>query len=572
MRRTRLGLYLMTIATVVFRSELALLLGAHCLWMLLKPQTLDAKIALIRTTFIPAIVPGAMIALLLTVTIDTYFWQSQSYLWPELSAFLSNVFPQKASQGASAWGTQPFYWYFVVALPRLLMNQILMIDLFWNFQSTWTDIRVLDHQIPSYAYLVLYSLLPHKETRFLFPVVPSFTLLAALTCTRLTINAHKNLTTKMLLYAAILSTIITAFISHAILLPLSAQNYPGGQALQALHEYYNDNWQSLMPKDTHYATQPQIRVHLTNLALQSGVTRFLEQPQGPASLVVDSNTRATANLVRTHDEYAEQRDPLVLPGSPDGKYPALTVHHKASTPSGTPSSSSFKQKYKNPTWIYNKISNDTMFLEPEFWAQFDFVIVEDPAHAIGAWQIVEEIKGLGTPRIMKPGERHVRLSESETRSEKSVEGTAALLHAMYSTSISRPLIVLHDLVHDTLRLNDLTAGYWLEVPLTTKLYLLKPSTSGTVPNTVQEPDRAGIVQPNRYEEHQEVSYLDSAAANAEQQVLNLGELGPLVVNKDGTLSRLDNWKQMTPQEKKRTVEYLMKRNMLRMEGAEAVAE
>jgi len=44
----------MTIATVVFRSELALLLGAHSLWMLLKPQTLDAKIALIRTTLIPA--------------------------------------------------------------------------------------------------------------------------------------------------------------------------------------------------------------------------------------------------------------------------------------------------------------------------------------------------------------------------------------------------------------------------------------------------------------------------------------------------------------------------------------
>jgi len=562
----------MTIATVVFRSELALLLGAHSLWMLLKPQTLDAKIALIRTTLIPAIIPGALVALLITVTIDTYFWQSKTYLWPEMSAFVSNVFPQKNGQGASAWGTQPIYWYLAVALPRLLMNQFLMVDLFWTFQSTWSDIRVLDNQIPSYVYVVLYSLLPHKETRFLFPIVPSFTLLAALTCTRLTINAHKSVITKMLLYGAILSTIVTAFVSHAILLPLSAQNYPGGQAIQVLHEYYNQNWQSLIPKDAHHSNHPYVRVHFTNLALQSGVTRFLEQPPKSDSSIFDSNSRAAASLMHTHDTYAEQRDPLVFPGSPDGQYPALTITPKLPSPSGGATTSNFRRTYKNPTWIYDKTPDNTTLLGPKFWNQFDFIVVEDPAHAAGKWQVIKEIKALGKPRLLKPNEQHHKLSDNTNT--KQQDGTAALLDKIYPKYISQPLITVHNLAHDILRLNGLTAGYWLELPLTTKLYIMRRPTTDTASTVAphHDTDANAVIQPNRYEDHHEVSQIDSAATN--QQAVNLNDLGPLVVNKDGTVSRLDNWGQMTAQEKKRTTEYLRKRNLLRLEegGVEAVVE
>jgi len=42
-------------------------------------------------------------------------------------------------------------------------------------------------------------------------------------------------------------------------------------------------------------------------------------------------------------------------------------------------------------------------------------------------------------------------------------------------------------------------------------------------------------------------------------------MGPLVVNEDGTLSRITNWAQMTVEERERTVRVLGKRNKLRLE-------
>lgn len=43
----------------------------------------------------------------------------------------------------------------------------------------------------------------------------------------------------------------------------------------------------------------------------------------------------------------------------------------------------------------------------------------------------------------------------------------------------------------------------------------------------------------------------------------LDHLGPLVVNQDGSLSRITNWGQMTEIEKKNTLRILGKRNQLR---------
>jgi hypothetical protein len=48
--------------------------------------------------------------------------------------------------------------------------------------------------------------------------------------------------------------------------------------------------------------------------------------------------------------------------------------------------------------------------------------------------------------------------------------------------------------------------------------------------------------------------------------VKLDHLGPLVVNKDGTLSRIANWEQMAEIEKQNTLRILGKRNMLRREA------
>ncbi|CAO3626572.1 unnamed protein product [Cunninghamella echinulata] len=51
----------------------------------------------------------------------------------------------------------------------------------------------------------------------------------------------------------------------------------------------------------------------------------------------------------------------------------------------------------------------------------------------------------------------------------------------------------------------------------------------------------------------------------------LKELGPVVVNEDGTLSRINNWKEMNDIEKANVNRILLKRNRQRLEKLKAKA-
>lgn len=54
--------------------------------------------------------------------------------------------------------------------------------------------------------------------------------------------------------------------------------------------------------------------------------------------------------------------------------------------------------------------------------------------------------------------------------------------------------------------------------------------------------------------------------------VTLDHLGPMVVNTDGTLSRISNWEQMTEIEKKNTMRILGKRNKQRLEAVRAAEQ
>lgn len=58
----------------------------------------------------------------------------------------------------------------------------------------------------------------------------------------------------------------------------------------------------------------------------------------------------------------------------------------------------------------------------------------------------------------------------------------------------------------------------------------------------------------------------SAGPTGDDAVVKFDKLGPLVVNSDGTLSRIHNWAGMTDAERERTVRVLNKRNQSRMNG------
>ncbi len=345
LKRTRLAIFLFTVTAIVFRSEIAILLFCHVAYMVIKQTArsghLASAISLLRSTVIPGGIFGTFVGLCITIPVDTYFWQSPHYLWPELSAFLSNIFPSDRSLGASAWGTQPWHWYFTSALPRLLMRPLTYLTL-WRmaiFREATSE-SALDLLFPNLAYVALYSCLPHKETRFLFPVIPPLTLAAALSSSYIWTRRHRVLLHRLSSIFLVLSTFLSTLLVHGVLLPFSALSYPGAHALNALHDHATFNHTLRATRDNINST---IAVHLDNLSTQTGITRFLQHP------------------------------------------PSLNC--------------------ADPQWHYDKTDKPTDLLDPFWWTQFDYAIMESPQLAIGSWDVVTTIHALGPVQVLHQGEK-----------------------------------------------------------------------------------------------------------------------------------------------------------------------
>ncbi|KIW65734.1 hypothetical protein PV04_07960 [Phialophora macrospora] len=65
---------------------------------------------------------------------------------------------------------------------------------------------------------------------------------------------------------------------------------------------------------------------------------------------------------------------------------------------------------------------------------------------------------------------------------------------------------------------------------------------------------------------------DVSTSTSISQTVKLDALGPMVINSDGTLSRIHNWAEMTEAERERTLRILGKRNQLRRENILAAEE
>lgn len=65
---------------------------------------------------------------------------------------------------------------------------------------------------------------------------------------------------------------------------------------------------------------------------------------------------------------------------------------------------------------------------------------------------------------------------------------------------------------------------------------------------------------------------DITPLNVNGSGVKLDHLGPLVVNKDGSLSRIANWDKMADIERQNTLRILGKRNQLRLDGLKSKGE
>jgi len=253
-KRRRLALYLLTVAGVVFRSEIAILLAAETAYLLLQRK------ASLTKEVVPAGMTGAVVGLLLTVSVDSFFWQR--LVWPEWTGFYYNTVLGKSSD----WGTSPFHFYFLNAVPRLLLNPavfLLCIPIALGVRSSQRTSQ--DIMLPPIAFILLYSLLPHKEWRFIIYSIPAFTAVASAGAAWIWTRRSKSLLYTALSWALVLST-LASFAASSGLLYISSLNYPGGQALHRLHQ--------LTQAEASTAREQHVKVYMDNLACQTGVTRF----------------------------------------------------------------------------------------------------------------------------------------------------------------------------------------------------------------------------------------------------------------------------------------------------------
>jgi hypothetical protein len=128
---------------------------------------------------------------------------------------------------------------------------------------------LLYYSLPVYSFLVLYSFLPHKELRFIIPVVPVLFLGAAIGFSSITAKLSTITKFKMARQFLIWSHVLFSMTISIFFLYISSLNYFGGYALKRL------NTSILLMEGQRKLLQP-FKVHIDADAAMSGVSRFGE--------------------------------------------------------------------------------------------------------------------------------------------------------------------------------------------------------------------------------------------------------------------------------------------------------
>lgn len=192
--RLTLSILYFVLAVLWFRCDMLVLLGPVALsWLITR-----------KAHFKHLVLVGGLIgtlALATTVLVDSWFWQR--WLWPEGVVLFHNTY----ENGSEKYGVSPPHWYITSALPRAMLAAMLFLPLgllsvkalppnrvTGAYPSVWAyipalcvDWRIAEYALPAFLFIGLYSMLPHKETRFIFPALP----LLFLTAGRGLVKAHR---------------------------------------------------------------------------------------------------------------------------------------------------------------------------------------------------------------------------------------------------------------------------------------------------------------------------------------------------------------------------------------------
>jgi alpha-1,6-mannosyltransferase len=299
-RGAMMTLILLTTATVVFRCDVILLLACTSLHLLLTRHITIPQIILTCTA-------TAVVCLVITVPVDSFFWDK--WLWPEGQVLWFNTVMNKSRE----WGVMPWQWYLVSALPRALTISYILAP----FGALFLDTGVRPAFVVALGYVLLYSNLGHKEVRFLFPVLPLFTLCAAAALQALIHRSFCSSTQKKkqkkkkpmsrwlfrLMFLVSIGGIAAGSVITVIGTIASKYNYPGGVAFLSLHTIVKGGGGG--GRGNRGNNNNIVKVHINVLPAMTGVTRFGEQQHsnGWYYSKKDSTSDSSSELLESGFDY-----------------------------------------------------------------------------------------------------------------------------------------------------------------------------------------------------------------------------------------------------------------------------
>lgn len=279
----RLTAMYLVFTTAIFRCDMLLLLFTVGLSMLIQRQL----------TVIQALTIGVgtgLFSLAATVPLDSLLWGR--FIWPEFEVWWFNTVDNRSSE----WGKMIWHWYFSKALPKGLLLTALLAPLAFvrvpefvdrcarriSYDSRLFDRSLIPFFTPIFAFVAMYSILPHKEIRFIFPVLPMFNVCSAYGMSRLQkvaisdgdLSTNTTPKTHWMVKAMFLSgigAIMLTMTVSLVFLRISMENYPGGMALERLRSHLMD---TVPVGNTNKSEWNSVHVHVDVAAAMTGVSLF----------------------------------------------------------------------------------------------------------------------------------------------------------------------------------------------------------------------------------------------------------------------------------------------------------
>jgi alpha-1,6-mannosyltransferase len=120
---------------------------------------------------------------------------------------------------------------------------------------------------PALVFVALYSFLPHKELRFIFPALTLINLAAAMGLCKIVRMLSKNKCFNYLLCLGAIILLVGSFSYSQLLTYVSYHNYPGGNAMKWFNKDYLNEIQNNPSLPTPY-------IHIDVYPAMTGITRF----------------------------------------------------------------------------------------------------------------------------------------------------------------------------------------------------------------------------------------------------------------------------------------------------------